>query len=768
MKSTLSFQRPTLPKRGLSARSKLTMIFIALTLTAVFIIGALSWQESRTALNDAIFSQLTSIRSVKARQVENYFDTMRSHLQTLTEDETIIAAMVRFNKAFRELDREHIPPLWDVRLETYYEREFLPRLSANLSGTPEYDNYRPRGQAATYLQYYYLAANVEEVGNKKALDFARDESSYSEYHAEYHPWLRDLTAKFDYYDLFLIDFETGNIVYSVEKEVDFATNLLTGPYFRSGLAQVVQAVQNNPARHAIQVVDFQFYQPSYNAPAAFIAGPIYNGPHVVGILAFQFPLDKLDAIMTGNRQWQQDGLGATGETYLVGADQMMRSQSRLLLEDPEQYRQVLLATGAAPGRVERIVQQGTSILRQDVRTEASTAAIAGTTDTRIIRNYRGNTVLSAFTPLQLDSLSWALLVEIDVAEAFAPVTHLTRVLIIAAAILAAIVTFLSLVLSGLFMRPVMGLINDTQQFADGVDDDATQPLFAPSLASQRQDEFGELARTYQDIITSMRQQRDQLEADSREYLNLLFSNLPDSIVERFRNGERRIIEHISRATVLFVRVSDYADLVADVDAEETATLLNELDDAFHEAALRHDLTLFKLIGQQYVAVCGLTSQRLDHARRSVDLAISMRSIVNNFNMTNESHLAFQAGIDSGAVIGGIIGAHTFSYDLWGDAVRVAQEAKNEADVDTILVTEDVYQQVQGLYAFLATELSVIQFGEELRLWQLETQAQPNGVVGMLPYPSAAMRNEQALSNNKDDRSTEQPPLTPEAGDATDA
>lgn len=749
MRSRIPFRRTNLRKRGLSARTKLTVILIAVALTTLFIIGFFSWQSSRIALNDAIFNQLTTIRSLRARQVERYFSTMRNHLQTLSEDDTIIAAMVRFNKAFRELDREHIPPLWDIRLETYYEEQFFPGLSANLAGTPEFDNYRPRGQAATYLQYFYLATNIAPPGDKGTLDFARDGSAYSDYHADYHPWLRDLTAKFDYYDLFLIDFETGDIVYSVEKDVDFATNLLTGPYARSGLAQVVQAVQANPARYAIQVVDFQFYQPSYNAPAAFIAGPIYNGPHVIGILALQFPLDQLNAIMTGNNGWQADGLGATGETYLVGADYLMRSQSRLLLEDPEAYRSALSAGRIAPLQVERIVRQGTSILRQPVRTEATSAALGGATGAQIVTNELGKRVLSAYTPLQLEGLDWALMAEIEANEAFDPITTYTRNLVVAAAILVAVITFLAVVLSAAFIRPLNRLIGETQELH--TDNNTVKRL------TRRNDEFGELAQTFYEIHHSMNEQVERLDAQNREYLSLLFSNLPESVVERFRSGERRIVEHVARATVLFVQLSDYADVMANAEAEETAVLINDLDDAFHEAAERHDLVLFKLIGQQYVAACGLVSQRLDHARRAVDLAMSMRNIVNNFNLTNESNLTFSAGIDSGAVTGGIIGHHTFSYDLWGNAVRVAQEVKNLTAGNEIFVTDDIYQQVQTLYSFHSTGDTVVQFGKTTHIWRLE-----QGIDDRLPSASIATVEEEPELDEMNSAIDDEPDLLKES------
>ncbi|HRW08455.1 MAG TPA: adenylate/guanylate cyclase domain-containing protein, partial [Caldilineaceae bacterium] len=365
-------------------------------------------------------------------------------------------------------------------------------------------------------------------------------------------------------------------------------------------------------------------------------------------------------------------------------------------------------------------------------------------------------VISAFTPLRLDGLSWALIVEIDAAEAFAPLTVFTRSLIIAIAILVVLITFLAMILASIFMRPLLRLIAGTQQLSGSK---AREPSPALTSLANAPDEFGELARTLTELHRSMGTQLERVEAQNQEYLSLLFSNLPDSVVERFRGGERRILEQVARATVLFVRLSDYADMMSDADAEETATLLNELDDAFYEAAERHDLVLFRLIGQQYVAVCGLISQRLDHARRAVDLAMSMRNIVNNFNLTNDSTLTFHAGIDSGSIVGGIIGNHTFSYDLWGNALHVAQETKNRATANEILVTQDVYQQVQTLYTFTATDQTVRQFGETLAVWRLEQSADDR-----LPSASIATAEEEPILAEPPTAGEEEGDLLEEAAD----
>lgn len=149
-------------------------------------------------------------------------------------------------------------------------------------------------------------------------------------HKTFHPHIRDFLQKFSYYDIFLVDDKTGNIVYSVFKELDFATSLINGPYANSGIGKAFRAANKvNEPGHVVTST-FQPYLPSYYGPAAFIASPIYSGKEKLGVLIFQAPIDEINAIMTFNNNWQDFGLGASGESYLVDQDYFMQSASRFL------------------------------------------------------------------------------------------------------------------------------------------------------------------------------------------------------------------------------------------------------------------------------------------------------------------------------------------------------------------------------------------------------------------------------------------------------
>jgi len=221
-------------------------------------------------------------------------------------------------------------------------------------------------------------------------------SEYSRLHEEIHPVVRTYLEKFGYYDIFLIDPDNGKIVYSVFKELDYATSLLDGAWADTNFAEAFKKGRTLD-KGEVALMDFAQYMPSYDAPASFIASPIFDGDTRLGVLIFQMPLDRITGVMS-----ERAGLGKTGETYLVGPDLLMRSDSYL---DPKNHSVTASFRRPETGKVE---------------TEAAKRAIAGQTGAEIIIDYNGNPVLSAYTPVKVGELTWALLAEIDVAEAFVP------------------------------------------------------------------------------------------------------------------------------------------------------------------------------------------------------------------------------------------------------------------------------------------------------------------------------------------------------------
>ncbi len=172
-----------------------------------------------------------------------------------------------------------------------------------------------------YLQQAYITNNPNPVGEKDKFNAANDESYYSQVHGRYHKFFKAQKNLHGYYDIFLID-KSGNVVYSVYKESDFATNMIKGEYADSGLGEVFRKVRSAPKAGEAVFADYQPYAPSANVPASFMATAIFNEENqFVGAIAYQIPSDKVSALLdTPNTQ------SAGMVEYIVGQDGTLRNE----------------------------------------------------------------------------------------------------------------------------------------------------------------------------------------------------------------------------------------------------------------------------------------------------------------------------------------------------------------------------------------------------------------------------------------------------------
>ncbi|MFK7800429.1 MAG: adenylate/guanylate cyclase domain-containing protein [Anaerolineae bacterium] len=725
----------------LSTKSKFTLIMIVVALLAILTVGSVAWSQARRSMLDAQFANLTSNRTNKARQIENYFETMNNQLIVLSEDLTIVSAMVQFNRGFKALEETEVPVEYNETLERYYSTEFLPRLEENLtSGVPEYNVFRPQSQPSRYLQYHYLTNNGNAVGFKHFLDDAEDGSEYSQYHKKYHDNLRQFLLKFSYYDLFLIDFDTGDIVYSVFKEVDYGTNLLTGPYRNSALSEVVQKVMKDPIRQKVQIVDFEPYAPSYNAPAAFIAAPIFNGEHVVGILALQVPINEIDAIMTGERQWAEEGLGESGETYLVGSDKLMRSNSRFMVQDKPDFLQTMRSAGTQEGVVRLMDQLETTLLLLKIDTEGSQAALGGEADTRVIADYRGVDVLSAFSPVDIDGLDWVILSEIDLGEVLAPVDLLLRNTLIATAIFIPLIALGSIWLAQNLLRPLQDLLENAKKIlhADQVPltedvDINVEPATPATFDSDAPGEFGQLGGTINQIIEQVEEKSKDADHKHGEYVNMLVRTMPESVAERYRNGEEQILDQAKQAVAIFLVVRGFRPIFDEDNYKNAFALHNAFDSQINELAATHGIDLFDNIGMEYVGICGLTTPYLNFIDRTLKFAQAFTELVGQFNLKYGTQLNYQIGLDIGPMLGTLIVSHKTNYEILGEAIYISQEVGYAAEPGRIAISEALQRQLAKEYQLEDHGVKIRVDGTDMPIWDMPVpiaRALNHGSVGV--------------------------------------
>lgn len=207
------------------------------------------------------------------------------------------------------------------------------------------------------------------------------------------------------------------MLYSVFKEVDFATNLLHGQYSKTNFGRVVKEAIESTDKNFVKLIDFEPYDPSYNAPASFIASPVYEGDDKVGIAVFQMPINKINQILTGDNNWREDGLGETGETVIVGKDYKLRSISRGLIENADAHLRAMKKQGYNEVVLQQIKKMETNILLESVKLQSVSKAFNGIPGTMIESNGGGDELLCAYAPLNISDVQWMILSTLKEAEA---------------------------------------------------------------------------------------------------------------------------------------------------------------------------------------------------------------------------------------------------------------------------------------------------------------------------------------------------------------
>ena len=712
----------------IGVQSRFILLMLLVSLGSILAIGWIGYQSARSAITNAVQNHLQSVRYSKTSGLKALLESLRDQVISLSDGKLAAEAMTTFRQSYRGLAEDTLTADQEEALRSYYTDHFLPQLQKHLGGTPQLEQYLPAEPAQRYLQYHYIAAptldglgvgdqtgtdqtgtdqtGTDQTGTDKAdtdkavtqqdtpsltpVASSEDDSLYGLAHAAMHERFDRLANMFGYEDILLIDDDTLEIVYSLRKRPDFATSLRNGPYASTNLAKAVELLSRTNDRDAFKVVDTELYRPDTGRPVGFAISAIFSGPEMVGLLALEFPIDRIVELLTGDFHWEREGLGKTGECYVVGPDFTMRSRSRFMVEDPQAFVTALRTSRVTASVVDQIERQGTVLNQLPIRTLSTEQAMLGREGLAMINDYRGVPVLSSYGPLDLNSLRWAVVAEMDVAEAYRPIRDYARNALLAATALAMGTTLLALVSSWLLLRPLKQLAVAARRIGAG-DSNVSVDL-------NTRDEFGELAGVFNDMSSNLRRQRTELERKALENQELLLNILPASAIEQRRDGDEKATRRFADVTVLVAEFRGVDDLGNHVDDSLGISLLGDLVSACDEAAEKCGVEKVRAVGSMYLAVCGLSVSRPDHATRAMLFARELTQIITAFNREHSASLILSIGINSGSVVGGVVGRHKFLYDLWGETVAIASRLAAH-DGSAVHVTQQVYDRLSDLYTF---------------------------------------------------------------------
>lgn len=704
--------RPALrPRRrfGLGIQSKLLLMLLAVSVLSAAVVGFIGYRSGTDSLRQSAFDRLTEVRESRTSAITDLFTRIRGESVVLTRGTTAVEAITEFDAAFGELNARPVDPADRSAVNAWYTDAFAPKLAESTGEPADPQTFEPTSPAQTYLQAKYTVPAGDDYDAALAVDDAKDGSAWSAANAKFQDYFRQSVNQLGFDDALLLN-TSGDVVYSAYKSSDLGTNVLTGPLNESNLSTAYRAAMRATSPDFVDLTDFEFYAPYYGQPVAWAVSPIARDGVTIGVLALQLPKQLINAVMTGNEQWGQDGLGRTGETYLAGPDLTMRSISRMLVENPTEYVTRAVDTATPRAVAEHAVRINDTIGLQPTRTDAVRQALTGRTGTTIDTEYLGEEALVAYAPLQIEGLQWVIVAKLDTSEAFAPVTDFTRNLVLSTAAIIFVVCLASLLLAQFFARPVRRLVTGVNRIAAG-DLDAQVDV-------NSRDEFGDLATAFNDMGRSLRTKQLLLDEQMAENDRLLHTLMPEPVARRYREGEQTIAEDHANVSVIYADILGYEAFSAGMPSERSLELLNSLVRGFDEAAARLGIERVRTLREGYLASCGLQVPRVDNERRTVDFALEMAAVVRRFNLQHGASLNLRAGIDTGAVTSGLIGRTSVMYDMWGDAVNLAFRLQDRRGESGIFVTDRVRDRLVGAQDFVPAGTVETQSGVQ-DVWKLQ-------------------------------------------------
>jgi methyl-accepting chemotaxis protein len=668
-------------KIGMTLKIRLLITVLSLVVSAILLMGIIqvniAVDSATKSLTDAAKFRLISQNFQTKEAVQGYVHFIESQIRTQSHSISIIDATKAFIPAFNAYtsSRGAVTNKELSQLNSYYSQDFTnhynlsnpePLLGATglLGGLSD---------TALAFQYDFIANSSFELGAKDGLDKPTINSAYASIHQKYHPSMRDFLNEFDYHDIFIVDINTGNIIYSVYKELDFATSISSGSYANTGIGDAFK-LASNAAENEVFFTEFKPYRPSYDALAGFASSPIYSDGKAVAVLIFQMPMDTFNNIMTHGNQWQKKGFGESGETYLVNQDGLLLNESRFFIDDKTNYLNIIRSK--YPAAAKEIKARDTSVGIQPVDSNSAKLALAGKTGFKLIVDYRDVSVFSAYAPLKIGNQSYAIMADIDEEEALRPAISLRDKLfstsVVLTLILISVAVLITIFFSTRLIKPLKELGNTCEALTVG-EGDLTIVLKQSGIP-----EIDKISSNFNVFIQQLRTIIRHIKIDAGS----------------LASASQELSEITSQSEAVAAQQRDQTDMVASameelsVSIAEVAgsTSITSAQSDIAQASLKENIQRAEVAGENILLLVDLineSSQVIDGLKDEVHQITSVLNVITSIaDQTNL--LALNAAIEAARA-----GEAGRGFSVVADEVRALATSSQESTVEISKLVEDM-------------------------------------------------------------------------------
>ncbi len=407
---------------SLLLRHKIPCALVASAVLSAVLLGSFAYWAATDRLRTAAQEKLVALANARASSVQSYIEGLEGDVVLTANTRSMRDAVVALNNGWRiEADR---------------------------------------GEPGAMLRKRYVEDNPHPAAERYKLEKPEGSTMYDMAHLRLHSWMMDLMLRRGLADVLVLT-PDGTVLYSAAKGDDFGKSAND-----TALGPLLAEMKREPKPGTARVLDFTAYALAGGMPSAFLASPVIlqqpdGGVQTLAVLAFRLQPSGVDRIMRST-----DGMGDTGDTFLLGADGKLRSTPRFSSEMAvlKPYVGGAAATIASDSDQIGVVEAGN---------------VSGT-----------GPALTAYHAMKHSSLRWTALAEASVDEILAPVYSMRNQMLLAGAGLVLLVSLGGVLFARGITRPLSDMSDAMQRLADG-----ERQLDVP--ARERTDEIGRMAGAMQ-------------------------------------------------------------------------------------------------------------------------------------------------------------------------------------------------------------------------------------------------------------------------------
>ncbi len=350
----------------------------------------------------------------------------------------------------------------------------------------------------------------------------------------YHQKLLSKASKENFNDLILILTENGYVAFTTAKRKDLGTSLETGAFSNTNLARLYKKIKDSDR---IEYVDFELYPPFDNQPAMFIGKPIKENGKTTGIIVVQLSDEMLNVIMH-----EREGMGSTGEAFIVGKDFLMRTNAYL----DKNYS-----------------VKNSFMNSKRMESEAARNALNGETGVEKLLDYRGEKVLVAYTPINVKDIKWAMMAKMDENEILSTLNKVNRITITVGLILLLLIVAVGIWFGKYISTPLVEGTNVLEQSSLAIQSASSQISSASqSLAEAATEQASSLEETASAVeeLTSQMNLTSENAKQAKDFTNhaVSYANEAKQTMDQMIEAIKKINDSSEKISTIIKTIEEIA------------------------------------------------------------------------------------------------------------------------------------------------------------------------------------------------------------------